>query len=284
MPVQFSFYNRADAATLSGGAWQAGAPLVNLQQEFLSLRARSAGLAEASTQFRVDLGADAPVVRLLALARHNLSIAATYRITAGTTAGAADVYDSGFSDAWPAVYDQLDLEWEDDNFWTCQIEPDDIEGYPTGLVHDAGQNIRARHWSVYFSDAANAAGYIEVARFWAGPLWSPQVGAAPGEAFAWEARSVTDYSLGGVAFTEIRAPARVLRFKLPMLSDAEAFGVLLDAQRRVGAHGQLWVIPDPDDRARGHKRNFLARARRMDPLTAMMADLHEGGFELEEVL
>jgi hypothetical protein len=284
MTIQLSLTNVADAATLSAGSWLAGAPLANLQQPLLSLRARSTNDDAASTQLRVDLGNTSTVVRFLAVARHNLSTAATYRVTAGTTAGASDVYDSGTLDVWPAVYDQLDLEWEDDNFWDCQITAADADGYPISWTHDCASNIRARYWTIYFIDTSNPANYVELARLWMGPLWSPQVGVAVGDAFSWEPRSVPEYSLGGVAYFDVRAPARVLRFRLPMLSDAEAFGVVLDSQRRVGVHGQIWVIQDPDDLARGFKRNFMCRPRRIDPIVAMMADLQEAGFELEEIL
>jgi hypothetical protein len=282
--IALSLYNRADAATLSGGSWLSGAPLTNLQQTLLSLRARSTNDDAASTQFRVDLGNTSTVVRFLAIARHNLTTAATFRVTAGTTAGASDIYDSGIRDVWPVVYDQLDLEWEDDNFWDCQITAEEAEGYPISWTHDVGSNIRARYWTFYFVDTSNPANYVELARLWMGPLWSPQVGVAAGDSFGWEPRSTVSLSLGGVAYFDVRAPARVTRFRLPMLSDAEAFGAVLDAQRRVGVHGQLWVIQDAADLARGFKRTFMCRARRIDPIVAMMADLQETGFELEEIL
>jgi hypothetical protein len=160
---------------------------------------------------RVDLGNTSTIVRLVAFARHNLTPAATYRITAGTTAGAADIYDSGVLDVWPAVYDQLDLEWEDDNFWDCQISAADAEGYPISLVHDAGSNVRARHWTISFSDPTNPAGFVELARLWMGPLWAPQRNHGYGLQFGWEPRSVAEYSLGGVRFSDTRPPARVLR-------------------------------------------------------------------------
>jgi hypothetical protein len=282
--LTLSLTNHADAATLSAGSWLSGAPLANLQQGQMSLRARSTNADAASTQFRVDIGNANTVVRLVAIARHNLTPAATYRITAGTTAGAADLYDSGTLEVWPAVYDQLELEWEDDNFWDCQLTAAEAEGYPISLIHDCAANIRARYWTLYFTDTANPATYVELARLWMGPLWAPQVGVAVGDAFGWEGRSQSVYSLGGVAYHDVQAPARVLRFKLPMLSDAEALGVVLDTQRRLGTYGQLWVIQDPDDRARGFKRNFMCRARKLDPLVARMADLNETAFELEEIL
>ncbi|MCC6720441.1 MAG: hypothetical protein IT555_21420 [Acetobacteraceae bacterium] len=282
--IQFSFYNRADGAVLSGGAWSAGAPLANLQQTLLSLRARSTDALAASTQFAIDLGASFSYVRLVAIARHTLSLAATYRITAGTTPGASDVYDSGILAVWPAVYLPADLEWEDDNFWTGQLAADEIVGYPISLAHDCGSNLRARHWTIAFTDTGNAAGYVELARLWLGPIWSPQRNVRYGGGFGWEPRSVAEYSLGGVVFSEARSPARVLRVALPMLSETEALGTMLDAQRRLGTDGELWVIPNPDDTTRRFKRDFLARFRKLDPISQFANRLHETSFELEERL
>jgi len=284
MTAQFSFYNRSDSATLSAGSWSAGAPLANLQQGLLSLRARSSNALAASTQFRIDLANTTTIVRLFALARHNLSTAATYRVTAGTTAGGTEVYDSGTLDAWPAVYLPEELEWEDDNFWSGQITADEAEGYPISLIHDCGASYRARYWTFYCTDTSNADGYVELARLWLGPIWSPQINYTPGAGFAWEARDVSEYSLGGVRWTEARPPARVLRLTFKDLSDVEAHGAILDAQRRLGFAGELWVIPDPSDTARGFKRNFLAHFRKLDPIVEAFADRHETNFEMEENL
>jgi hypothetical protein len=283
MPIQFSFANIADAATLSAGSWQSTAPLANLQQEFLSRRARSTNDDAASTQFRIDLGA-AGVFRLLAVARHNLTLDATYRVTAGTTAGGSDVYDSGTLDVWPAVYSSLELPWEHPNFWTGQIDPDDIAGYPISLIHDCAANIEARYITVYFTDTANPAGYVELSRLWVGLLWSPQRNYAFGASFGWEARDISEYSLGGVLHHDRRDPVRVLRVSLKALNNVEAYGAILDAQRRLGTAGQVWVIPEPGDLADAHKRNFLARFRRADPITHAFKALHETAMELEEVL
>lgn len=283
-PIQFSFYNHADAATLSSGSWLAGAPLTNLQQPLLSLRARSTNDDLASTTMRIDLGATIPVVRLIAFARHNLSTAATVRILAGTTAGASDVYDSGSFDAWPAVYLPEDLEWEDDNFWSGQITAAEAAGYPISLIHDCGENIVARYWTISFSDTSNPDTYVELARLWMGPIWSPRYNFAFGNGFAWESRTVAEYSLGGVAFFDERPPARVLSLRLPALSAAEAFGAVLDAQRRLGTSGQLWVRPAPDDAAREFKRSFLAHFRQVDPIVQAFASIREAPMVLEELL
>jgi hypothetical protein len=284
MPIQFSFANHADTATLSAGSWLAGAPLANLQQEFLSLRARSTNDDAASTQFRIDLGNATTVVRLFALARHNLTPDATYRVTAGTTAGASNLYDSGTLAAWPSVYASLDLPWEAPNFWLGQITAAEAAGYPIGLVHDCGANIVARYWTFYCTDTANPANYVEFARLWMGALWSPQRNYSCGAQFGWEARDVGEYSLGGVLFSERRAPARVLRLSLKGLNATEAYGVILDAQRRLGTAGQFWVIPQPNDTTRRFKRDFMAHFRKVDPITQAFARVYENALEMEEIL
>ena len=282
--LQLSLANVADGATLSGGLWLTAAPLANLQQRLLSKVARSVDLLETSTRLDIDLGTASTIVRFVALARHNLTTSATYRITAGSTVGGADLYDSTTMPVWPAVYLPEDLEWEDDNWWEGQISATEAEGYPIALEHDVGSNIRARHWRIALADPANPVGFLDIARLWMGPLWAPQRNLGYGAAFTWEARSIAEYSLGGVLFSEPRPPARVLRFTLNALNDAEAYGVLLDAQRRVGTDGEVWVIPNWDDAARRFKRDFLARFRRFDPIAQIHNRLHETSFELEERL
>ena len=101
--LQLSVANAADGATLSGGLWLGTAPLANLQQRLLSKVARSVDLLATSTRLDIDLGNARAIVRLVALARHNLTTAATYRITAGTTLGGTDLYDSTTLPVWRAV-------------------------------------------------------------------------------------------------------------------------------------------------------------------------------------
>lgn len=282
--IQFGFYNRADTATLSGGSWLAGAPLANLQQRLLSLRARSTNDAESSTRIDVDFGVAPPLVQLVAFARHNLGIAATYRITAGTTLAGTDVYDSGVLDVWPALYLPEDRPYETDNWFNGRATAAELAGYPISLRHLTGAIYKARYWRIQFSDTDNPDTYVEVARLWMGPLWQPIRNYEFGASLAWEPRSVSEYSLGGVLYTDTRNPARVMRLRLPMLSQAEAYGELLDAQRRLGTEGELWVIPNADDAARSFKRDFMARFRRIDPIAQFANRLHDNAIELEELL
>jgi hypothetical protein len=284
--IQFQFYTRAPAATLSGGSWLVGAPLANLKVDppELSLRARSTNLLLASTKLNIDLGTTNVSVRMIGVAVHNLSRDARIRFSGGTTSGGSDVYSSGWLDVWPAVYLPEDLEWEDDNWWTGRISAEQAEGYPAHGMHDTGANYLARYWTIEIDDPTNSDGYVEIGHLRLGPVWSPERNFAPGAAFGWEPRDVSERSLGGVTYSEERPPARVLRIVLRDLSEIEAFGAVLDAQRRLGTRAPFFVVQDPDDAARALQRNFLARFRKADPITQAFIDVHEVVLEMEEWL
>ena len=89
--------------TLAGGSWAADYPLANLKTLPLSRVARSADATVASTQLTATLSPARPV-RLVGLCRHNLSLAARYRLRLYQDAVLSTVlYDSGWGDVWPRV-------------------------------------------------------------------------------------------------------------------------------------------------------------------------------------
>jgi hypothetical protein len=65
--------------TLSGGSWEAGNPLTNLQDRRLWKVARSSDDAETSTRVQVDLGADR-AVRVVCIPKHTVSSAGQWRV------------------------------------------------------------------------------------------------------------------------------------------------------------------------------------------------------------
>lgn len=64
--------------SITGGSWEAGNPLTNLQDRRLHRVARSSGVTAAQTLFTADLGA-ARSVRCVALPKHTISTAGTVR-------------------------------------------------------------------------------------------------------------------------------------------------------------------------------------------------------------
>jgi len=279
-----SYGNLADAATLSGGSWAGALPLANLQDRIQGKVARSTDAAATSTLIDVDLADASKIVRLVGLVRHTCSILATYRITAGTSSGGAEVYDSGTLDVWPAVYSPSDLEWEDDNWWLGTISAEDALAYPVSLWHDTAINSKARYWRIQITDTANPAGYVQAARLWMGRAVSPSIGPRFGAGLTWEARSEEERSLGGTLYFDERPSARVYSFELGALTNDEAMGWALDLQRIAGNSGEVVIIPDPDDAQSRIKRDILGRLRAMDPLTQFSHGYQSTGFTVEELL
>lgn len=276
-------YAAAGLATLSGGSWLAARPLADLQQRSLSRVARTANLATSSTQFDADLGR-ARNIGLVGLLRHNCTTLAQFRVRAADTSAAlasAPLFDSGWLDVWPTAYLPEQLEWEDDNWWSGVISDEQRVGYPINLL-SSFTLVKAQFWRVEFNDPTNAAGYLEFARVWFGPVWQPQRNMSRGYSLVYEARGEVEESLGGAEYFDEKPSRRVFRFALPALSDAEAFGTVLDLQRRLGVTGEIIVLPDIDDTARRHIREFYGRIRQLDPVTQAAFNLHGTGFEIQE--
>jgi hypothetical protein len=275
--------NVADAATLSGGSWQATLPLPNLQQPALARVARSNSAAEANTFIDIDLGATPAVVRCLGFVRHNLSQDATVTITAGTFPGASDKYVAGLA-AWPRVYSYADLAYGHPNWWNGRVGAAEAAQYPMKFIHDTGVNLLARYWRIQISDVSNAAGYVQMARLFMGALWSTAVNYSPGASLGWQPNTREERSLAGALYFDEKPSMRVFDFSVDGLTDAEAYGRILDLQRTHGISGELLVIPDSDDGTRRHRRDIWGRMRRFDPIANFALGLHRMGITVEEFL
>lgn len=282
--IQLSWRNYADTATLSAGSWVSTLPLTNMQRRPLSRVARSSDALTTSTKFRVQLSSATQIVRKVLIWGHTISQTGRIKILAGTTAGASDILDSDWLDVWPALAPE-DLEWEDPNWWFGLLSSDDIEGYPIRFAYDCGDNIQAEYWEIQIDDTSNAAGYIDIGRLWMGPFWQPAISYAPSASLVWEPRSDAQTSRGGVKYFDEQASVRVFSFQLDAITDAEAFGSVLELQRIAGSAREVVVIPDADDTAYAYKRDILGVLRRIEPLVQTdIVDRQTAAFEIEELL
>lgn len=80
--LAIGFNNRAAAGTYSGGSWMAALPASNMADSDLGLLARSSNAKRTSTRVRCKL-ASVSKLRAVALAAHNMSSAARWRVRAG---------------------------------------------------------------------------------------------------------------------------------------------------------------------------------------------------------
>lgn len=222
-----SYPDRTIAATLSGGSWQATAPLTNLQDRLLSKVARSANALAASSIIQIDLGS-ALNIRLVSVCAHNISAAGTIRARGFSDSGYTTMVtgaDSGTVTAWPAGFTAQNVA-ENSKNWTFVFT-----SFKT-----------ARYWKIEITDTANATGYIEVGRCWLGETtFEPAVGVSYGMSNGYESRDVIEESLGGVPWGEKRTPRRRLIAKLDVLSTAEKRQALVMQKVLTETDEAFWV-------------------------------------------
>lgn len=254
--------------TFSGGSWRAALPLTNLKDRRLAAVARSTDATTASTTFTVDCGSDV-AARVFALCGHNLSAAATVRVTA-VNAAAVTVYDSGVLSVTPAgltaaMAAVLDVPWY--------------------VVAPTVQT--ARHFTFAITDTGNAAGYVEVGRAIVASGFQPSVNASYGLAWGQENPTTRTRSIGGAAVYDRQRGARTVAGVLAMMPESEAFGDWFDLKARAGLDGQLFFVYDPDvlaTSATGYKRAMLAVFAQVDPIAHPYFGRYETAFALVEDL
>jgi hypothetical protein len=277
--------NRADGCTLSSGSWEATLPLNNLKNRTLGKVARTTNDSLSSTKFDIDM-TSAKLVNVLALVNHNLSLDAQFRIRGSTASDfSVNSYDSGWLEVWPSVYPVESLDWLDPRFWDGKYSEEEISGYTTALIHVLPSTKVLRYWRVEFDDTANAAGYVQVGRLFIGPTWEPEENAATGAAsIGWETKTDIQEALGGSEFFQRRAPFRVSRFTLDILSESEAFSNVFEIQRQAGVDQEVLWIHNSDDDIHQLRRRFLGRLRQLSAIEYPYGNLNKTAFEVKELL
>lgn len=237
---------------LSTGSWVSALPLTNLQDPRLSLVARSSDALAASTQFETDLGV-ARAVRVIALVKHNISTAGTWRVrgssAAGTFSGGPLVYDSGTVNVWPTA-----------------LTAEQVEGMNqiALVVPSAAQS--ARYWLIEITDTANSNGYVEIARLVIAGGWQPTINMSVGATLGLETDSTRVASDGGAMIHTRKPVRRTMHFTLADLPEAEQLGSGFDLQRIAGTSRQLFYVYDPDDTTLARHRSFLCTLQELSAL------------------
>lgn len=279
--VMLAYPNRAQAATLTGGSWQA--PLVNMQTGLLSEVARSTSLSASHTKFNIALDTDRKVM-LVALCRHSLSSPANYRVKAGSSAGASDLYDSGWLPVWPDTYPYETLDWEDNTWWTGQADDEEIAAYPSNLIHLLPGYVFTRFWTVELSDPTNSAGYVEIGRLFVSDRWQPAVNFSWGATLGVEDATTVEESDSGVEFFRQGVRRRVARLGLDWLSQNEALTNALGLQRKAGVSGEVFLLWQPDDVVHRMRHSFLGRLRNLSAIEFASVAQSRAAFEIREIV
>ena len=260
--IIIGYPNRADGATYSAGSWLAGLPASNLASRELWKVARSTNADLTSTKFRVDLGASKQL-KVLSLCNHNLSANATWRVTLGTAAGASDIYDSGWKSVWSLTFDSV-VEWGSAVWWSIP-GGDEYLRSPFNAVIIANDTFAARHITVEINDTANADGYVQIGRLFAGGAIQPAYNAQYGLQDSWRDLSTFDTAESGAFWATERRRMRSVSFVLPWLSPGES-AYFHELQRQVGTIGEVLYIPYPSDMSESQRYGFLGRLSELSPI------------------
>lgn len=259
-------------------------PLTNLQDRLLSRLARSTNLDTASTQFLLSL-TSTRTISVLALCRHNLSGAATWRIRAYSDAGLTDLlYDSGTVNVWEALYGQDQLEWHNDNFWSGQILDEDLEGHYWNAIHVLPAPVSARYWKLELSDPTNYDGYVQAGRLFLSEAWVPAYNMSYGANIGYTSRTEVEEAWDGSEYFDIKAPYRVVQFSLEYLQHEEAMTRALDIQRVANIHNEVLFVWDPEDVQQLIRRSFLGRLRELSPIEQPYHNAYQTSFVIKELL
>lgn len=280
----FGFNRWTEDAVFSGGSWNATYPVTNLGSLPLSRVARSSNATIAATQFVATLSQSRPI-RLLALVRHNCSLTATFRVRLYGDTGLTElVYDSGWIDVWPACYSSENLEWEDDNWWTCGYTAEEVEGYPWTRPLWLGQVWLARAVKVEIDDTTNSDGYVQSGLCEIAQGWQPTNNFRYGLEHGLEDPSESQRALGGAEYFDERPLQRVVRGELPGLSHDEAMERGFELQRRSGRVRPFLWCPFPDSPEHWLRDTFLARHAELGLLGHVSHQRDRFPFSLREVV
>lgn len=223
----------------SAGSWQASLPLANLKDRYLQKVARSTNALAASTVGQVDLGV-ARDIRVLALVGVNLTGAATVRWMLGTSAGGTQVHDSGAK-----------------TMSFSAVSAEDRDGLTISHIYVLPAALSARHVRFEIVDTANPAGYVQVGRLVVAGGYQPTFNPDYGATLGLQTATTRNDSEDSAALFDVRPIRRYCVGVLSDIPENEAFTKAWLMQRRLGKHGQLFLVWDPADTTLMHERSFL---------------------------
>lgn len=256
--VILAYPDIAIKGTLSGGVWESTLPRTHLLTRDLDEVARTVDTATSSTTVTLTLDRVRPV-RVLVLPNHNLSIDARYRWVGRYTPGGSDtVYDTGWADVWPTMFDNSTLPWESLNWWDGRIDPEDMDKYPRNLIVVLPDLVAAGEWTLQIDDVDNPDDYIESGLLFVAGQWQPKWNRSYGYRKGHKPLTTVSATPVGRVFCERNTPLRIATLPLDWLDAADA-ATLYDMQRLADVSDWMMFIPNASDALNLYRDSFLAR-------------------------
>lgn len=169
------------------------------------------------------------------------------------------IYAAVGEDAIPAIYDWLNNDFYEPNWWSGKPSAEDFEDLRRQSIHLTTESVRADYWFTGFSDVDNPDGYVECGYgFWANIIRA-SVGVRGGDEPGLIDESLVEVTKSGVEYFDERRVPRTTRIEIRGLPKNEALGVFYDMGRRKGKTKPLFIIPDPEDTLNLYHEAYLCR-------------------------
>ena len=283
-----AFPNYADvtsvyAPVLSGGAWQTGAPLSNLQNRFLAYPARSVDCTTDATQGMIDLQT-LRGIQVIVIPRHNLTTNAV--VTFNLYDESMSLVSTNVVTVFPALYAPGSLPWGYPHFFDGKITQEEwaLSLYPVPVLLTLQNSVLARYVSFSINDTANPAGYVQLNRIFIAPGWQPSVNFAFNSSLQVSDNTIETITLGTASIYDSRAKQRIFNLSFPYVPTNEMFANALDMEMRLGKSGQVFVSLSPTDAVNLARTSCICTMPTIDPLAYTFVNMHGTNFVFKEVV
>ena len=280
-----AYPNRDSDCTLAGGAWSVTLPLNNLKTRTFTEFARTTDAAAASTKFTFVFSR-VRKIQAQALANHNFSVQAQYRISWFRDVAMTDLaYQSAITDVFPMIYTEETADWDEGNFWDLRITEEDRAAFRQTMIHVAPRRYAGiRAGLVEIFDTANADGYLQAGRLFIADGWTPVFGMGLGAGIQYESRDENAQAYSGARYFRSKPGPRVARFNMPSLTISEGMVNALDFQRQLGTSGECLFMYEQKDTIYKQRRSFIGVPRALSPIEQPYKLEMSNAFEIEESL
>lgn len=279
--IVLSWPNRINEATITSlETWSTSLPLSNLSIAALSDLAK---LSATSTTIKFTFS-DFTQIGTIALANHNLSTTANIRIYLYYDAAQTTLlYDSGNIAAWQAVYDTLELEWEDVGCWDGLPSDAKRKEFTTLFYHYASSNFGIVSGKIVITDTSNPDGFITIGRLMLSRWFSPTINASYGFERGYKT-STTMSDCNDTRYYRRRKPRRTKALVFDGLNKSEAILQILDAQRSQGIDKEILYSDTIEKDQYTAATSFLGTLADLSPISQPNFTFHGAKINLEEVL
>lgn len=279
--IVLSWPNRISEATITSlETWSSTLPLSNLKLNALSDIAK---VAATSTTIKFSF-ADFTQIGTIALANHNLSTTATIRIYLYYDAAQTTLlYASGDVGAWSAVYDTLELEWEDVGCWDGLPSEARRKEFTSLFYHYASSNFGVISGKIVITDTLNPDGFITIGRLMLSRWFTPTINATYGFERGYKT-STTMSDCNDTRYYRRRKPRRTKTLTFDGLNKSEAILQILDAQRSQGIDKEVLYSDTIEKDQYTAATSFLATLSDLPLISQPHFIFHGAKVNLEEIL